>query len=198
MAGRAWVKLWWGFLAGLYLLTVLIDGLPPSVATPNESILAVLSVSVFLTIFQPSEPGRWRLRWLFPVSAALVALVGELPLAMFEPVSTWIMENAESLGFILLTTLLFGYLSSYPWPQVMPAAPLRVAWMVALVVLPIGVALVNPNGVDAGAAVGVLESAMVWIQRITEAFIAAVLLTIYCEAQARLGGLAESEETLPT
>lgn len=194
----SWFPIWWAFLAAGYFGTELISGLPAPVATLNEAFLGALVISMFLTVFHPSNTGRWRWRWLFPIGAAAVALIGELPIGAFNWARPWIMGSAESLGFVILITILFGCVSGYPWPEGLSSVPRRVVWLMALVVIPIGVALVNPNGVDSIAAVGVLESAMVWIQRITEAFIAAVLLTIYCQAQARLSGSAERKEPLPS
>lgn len=168
--------LWWAFLAAAYLVTEFADGLPGTVVTLSESFLGALLISVFFAVFEPGTP-RWRWRWLAPALGLSVVLVGELPLATFERVSPWIVLKAETWGFVMLIAILVSYLSSYPWPEVRPTAKSRAVWILTIIVLPLFIAAINPHGVDSVAAIGPIESSMVWIQRITESFIAAVLLT---------------------
>ena len=58
-----------------------------------------------------------------------------------------------------------------------------------MVTIPVAVAVVNRHGVDSSAAVGPYESALVWIQRITEAFIAGLALWLYAVIRTRLACL---------
>jgi hypothetical protein len=173
--------IWWIFLGVSYVATEAALGMPQQVVTLSEAFLGAIVVSVFISIFESQDPARWDKRWLFPAGAVLMAIVGELPIGGWEDAtaSAWITDNAETVGFVALTALLLGYMSPYPWPLARPTLLGRWVWMILLVAVPIGVALVNPNGVDSLAAVGVVESVMVWIQRITESFVAAFLLTGY-------------------
>lgn len=178
-------RTWWTFLIIAYLVTEWGGGLPGTVVTLSESFLAALLISVFLALFQPGHPG-WRMRWVVPVISLVVVVIGELPLAALKGVSPWIMSTAETWGFLLLVAILVGYIASYPWPEVSSTRWLKACWLLALIVVPVGVAIINPNGVDSVAAIGPLESSMVWVQRITEAFIAAFLLTGLLEVLARV------------
>jgi hypothetical protein len=193
-AGRSRRWTWWAFLVFAFLVTELVGNLPVTVVTLSESFLGALLISVFLTLFQPNHP-RWHWRWAVPLIGFCVVLVGELPFTAFQEMSPWIMLKAETWGFLSLTAILVGYLSSYPWKEVRPSTSSRVLWILTITLLPLVVASINPNGVDSVAAVGPLESLMVWIQRITESFIAAVLLTVLCWLLEPRGGSAENEAT---
>ena len=171
---------WWLFLAATFFLTEVVGsrlGLAQWFITLNEAILAAAVLTLHL--HHNGDRNRPAARWRFYGILAVIILLGEAPFPgwhLSEP-AVWIIDHAEAWGFALLAGLYFDFVNR--WPDG-PAASIgaRVAWYLGLVVVPLVLSALNQNGVDSVAAAGPIESALVWIQRITEGFIAALLISV--------------------
>ena len=174
-------------MAGLVATEVAPNGLalPAWIATLNEAIIGAVVLAVYLL-------GHWRrpTPWFY-VGILLVVLAGEIPISGWESSGgpTWIVEKAEAWGFAALAGFFFDFVrpAEVAVPRlVVPSRRTvpRWAWYGALVIVPVALSALNTNGVDSGAAVGVVESALVWVQRITEGFVAALLITIFYDLRA--------------
>jgi hypothetical protein len=193
----AWLYTWWLLLLTGYFITELFVRLPAAITTLNEAFLAAIIISTFLTYFGPSS-GRWSTRWIYPAIAGVVVVVGELSTKGLPAMSDWIIGSAETWGFVILITVLFGLISGFPWPEAAQSRSVHVVWVLFLVLTPAIGSILNKNGVDSTAAVGFLESTLVWVQRVTEAFVAALGLTFLVLVLENLTqSSTEGEKALP-
>lgn len=191
-----WIYVWWVSLLAGYAITEFVAALPATVATLNEAFLAAILISIFLSYFGPGTR-KWRVRWIYPLIAGAIVLVGEISADVFEGLSGWIVGSAESWGFVILISVLFGFIAGFPWFEAARSRVTQGMWILFLIAAPVIVSILNPNGVDSVAAVGFSASAMVWVQRVTEAFVAAVALTVLSIVLENLiQRSAEGEEAL--
>lgn len=170
---------WWMFLTVAFAVTEGggAFGLPQWFTTLNEAVLGAIVLTVYLSFSDRARIRRW-----FYLSLALVVLLGELPVPGWygSPAALWIVDHAEAWGFGLLTALYVDFIRPWPFEEGRVTSPLRqMGWYLGLVVVPIAVSALNEHGVDSVAAVGPYESALVWLQRIMEAFVAALILSVF-------------------
>lgn len=186
--------LWWSALAAIYLVLgpmAGVLGLPGPIATLAESPLAALVLSVYLHWSRPSvapEHPLPRRQAAFYVIAVGIPLAGELLVGSNpeSPVGPWIVETAEVWGFLILAGVWLDVVRPWPFDVREPAARMvRLAWYAALITVPVLGAILNPHGVDRASAVGIFELGLVWLQRVTEAFVAVFLLSAYAELVSR-------------
>lgn len=200
--GRPPIRLGRAGLTALALLFVLFElvasqtDLPIWVITLNESILGAVVLFAYLL----ADGRKGRPKTLFYTGMALVILAGELPIPAWggSGAAQWIVDHAESWGFAVLAALYLDFVR--PWPfeaRRMAAAGTRVAWYATLVMAPLVLSALNQHGVDSAAAVGPIESSLVWVQRITEAFVATIVLSLHYALVARLGGTADRRDSPP-
>lgn len=182
--GRRWA-MWWAGLALGFVVTGVLGtsvGLPTEIVTLNESFLGALILSPLLRL--RAEDGRRAQPGLVYLAIAALVVTGETATGRG---GEWIMGSAETWAFVALTAFLLDVLR--PWPfrpgHVAPSSR-RVARYLLLVIVPLGASALNRHGIDADAAVGVYESALVWLQRVTESFIAALFLTAWFDLTIRV------------
>lgn len=184
----------WGALVFTALVITEFFGprldLPQAIITLREPFLAlVLLGSYFLWSRHVDGSLIPRRRWPMYVSALAVLLLGEVPLPGFTGPQTWIMDHAEVWGFMILIGVLFDYICPWEFGRRAPAPiGFRIGWYLGLIAIPFVVDALNPFGVDAGAATGPGASALVWLQRIAEAFIAGFVLTALYDLKAAREG----------
>ena len=177
-------------LSGLVATEIASDRLtlPAWIATLNEAIVGAIVLAVYLR-------GHWRrpTPWFY-VGVLIVVLAGEIPIPGWETagVASWIVEKAEAWGFAALAGFYFDFVrpAEVTVPNLVDPPQRTVprwAWYGALLILPVALSALNTNGVDSRAAVGLVESALVWVQRITEGFVAALLITAFYDLREFAG-----------
>jgi len=178
-------------LVAMAVVFVVFDAIGPStdlpiwVITLNEALLGAVVLLAYLVFSGADRPAR--AKWFY-AGLLLVVLAGELPIAGWEdgPAAMWIVDHAEGWGFALLAALYLDFVRPWRFEGTVTSGPLgRSIWYLGLLVVPLLFSALNENGVDSNAAAGPYESTLVWVQRITEAFVAAVLLTLYYAWRAR-------------
>lgn len=160
--------------------------LPQSFITLNEAFLGLLIIIFYSHWSRPGADARplASRQSLFYTVAVVVPILGELPIKGWESslAQIWIVDHAETWGFVILTAMLIDFVLPWPPAERMPLSPVfRGAWYLALLAIPLLGSALNRHGVDSAAATGLVESSLVWIQRITEAFVAALALTVWLE-----------------
>lgn len=190
--GRARRSAWLAVLAVAWVATYFLGqtlGLPQAIITLNEPLMAAVIISLYLPWSRekasPWEPIRGRQLAYYAVAVALVVL-GELPLAGWEgsPAMVAIVDNAETIAAAILVSLYFDLVGR--WPQTAPwtTSRWRIAWYPLLALTPVAYTLLNPVGRDLTLAEGLGESTVAWLQRTTEAFIAALGISLYFDLRA--------------
>lgn len=198
--GRASIPLSRLGVAAMAAFFVVFDAIGPSTGLPiwvitlNESLLGAVVLFAYLVFSGYRRPQT--AKWFYLVLAAVV-LAGELPIPGWgdSAPAWWIVNHAEGWGFALLAAIYLDFVRPWPFERDKTAGVVgRGFWYVGIVVTPLLFSALNEHGVDSTAAVGPYESTLVWVQRITEAFVAAVLITVYYGWRAR-EHRAESEAT---
>ncbi len=183
----SWHAAWLGMLATAAVATQssLVEelgiDLPQSVITLGEAFVATVAISVYLAwsrgLFpSPPEPAAgapvvsWRHRLVYYAAVGILAGFGYQALAdsiLGGGVADWLQLNAEALGAALLIPVYFDVVARSSRRIVV-----RIAWYAILAVVPI---LAQSGALDGVAAHGLVD----WLTRITEAFLAAIVITIY-------------------
>lgn len=189
---------WFGAVVAAFAFTGFVaeaPQVPQTVVTLNEAFLGFLILASYLELSRHRETGHpiASRRAFFYALVAFIPLLGELPIRGWEGTAfqIWIVDHAEAWGFAIVSAVLVDFIR--PWPTgVRPSRAISAVWYLALLATPVIVDWLNPHGVDSAAAIGPIESGLVWIQRITEAFVAVFLLTLWFDLRGLAKGRRDS------
>lgn len=172
----------WGVVHGggwaLVGIGLLLSDLPSRIRTLNEAALALAIVVPLVTLRRPLP----RIAW--PVSILLIALTAW---AVIWAPQSWIIDQAETFGFVVLSLLTFDVFdrillddnasvhSGYRW-----------AWYAFLAAEPVTVSLI---GTAARAGDGAFGLTLQYLGRIHESFVGLLLVAAILHVTRSLGAL---------
>lgn len=191
-ARRRWF-LWLGVLGLAWMATYLGGetlGLSQQVITLNEAIGAVIVASVYLRWSRgPSrslQPPLVRRQVIFYIAMLALPILGEtLPRGPDDGIAMQIIDNAELFGFALLAAFLFDIVEKWPSGRWWRGWS-RWAWYLILVLVPVLYTAYNPSHEELVEAVGFLDSGIAWLQRVTEAFVAVAIVSVFFDLRRRV------------
>ena len=174
-----WFTAWFAALIGLSLVLAFDTGIPNQIVTLKEALAAAIVISLYLAWSRSFFPHNklWaigastqnriaRLSYYAVVVLVIVVTYKPLPAQMFgESTAVWLEENSEAFGATVLIPLYFdlvsrqrGRLPQFVWYGVLASVPLLV---------------------QVGIQPPILDPLMDWLAQMTEAFIAALGISLY-------------------
>lgn len=164
-------RVWWSFAHGavwaLIGIWLMLSGLPSRVVTLNEAAFALALLIPYVSLHRPLS--RWSL-------SAVPVLVGLTVWGVGWGPESWIVDQAETFGFVVLAMLTFEVFDrSLLQSDAQVNRWLRLAWYGFLVLEPFIVSGLG-TGVRAGNSAGALT--LDYLGRIHESFIGVVLVSL--------------------
>lgn len=176
-------RILWALICGAVWAAIgvglLMSDLPSRVVTLNESAFALAILVPYVTLRRPLP--RWVL-WAVP------ALVGLTIWAIGWAPQSWVIDQAETFGFVVLAMITFDIADRRlldPTGEVNPR--LRIAWYLFMCLEPIVVSLL---GTDRRAGAGPISLALEYLGRIHESFVGVLLVALVLHLTANHKGEA--------
>lgn len=185
-----WFSCWFGALIITSLLLPRDIGLPQSIATLKEAFAAALVISAYLSWSHSFSPGDTHWALGAPVRSAaarvsyyaaiaalvLVSAVGLPDTVIGASYSDFIEQHSEAVGAVILIPLYFDVVARASGQRTL------IVWLGLIVGVPLAVQLdVWPD---------VADSTVEWGARMTEAFLAALAISLYFEFIHRVDATA--------
>lgn len=161
----------WAVGAGVVWMTIglllLASDLPSRIRTLNEPALALGLLIPYVSLRRPLP--RWVALLVVPVLGLVVWAVGWAP-------DSWVIDQAESLGLVVLAVLTFDLVDRHLLRPGAPTAPrVRWMWLGFLVLEPVAVSAL---GTEVRAGSGAAALTLEFLGRIHESFFGMLLLAI--------------------
>jgi hypothetical protein len=186
---------WAGWYATLVAAVVVLQtdmvgavDLPQSLVTLGEAFVAATVVSLYLDWSRGGFPGRWWGRaprprhrvWYYAACAGFTVLVyqGFVRDVIGGDAVEWLQVNAEAYAAVLLVPAYFDVVRPTVTRFRRPWWTIRAAWY--------GVLLAFPLFIQTSAAESLLGEALAgWFGQTTEAFLAAIVISLYVDVADR-------------
>lgn len=176
-----------GALWGLIGVGLVLSDLPSSVRTLNETALALALLIPYVSLRRPASP--W---WLVSVPVIVVLVAGAVAWAP----DSWVIDQAETLGFLVLTVLTFAVVDKgLLQPGVTVSAARRWGWCGLLLLEPVVVSGLGTGMREGGgAAAATLE----FLGRVHESFFGVLLVVLVLALLPRRQSTDPAQRDRPT
>ncbi|WP_458040318.1 MULTISPECIES: hypothetical protein [Bacteria] len=148
-------------------VTLAITDLPSRIKTLNEPALALALLIPYVALHRSTR------RWMLAAAPALIALT--IWAVIWSP-DSWIIDQAETIGFVVLAMLTFDV---FDRRLLDPGAPspraIRWAWYVFMILEPI---VVSALGTDIRSEDGPFGLTLTYLGRIHESFVGVLLVAL--------------------
>ncbi|WP_299520879.1 hypothetical protein [uncultured Serinicoccus sp.] len=165
-----------GALWGLIGVGLVLSDLPSSVRTLNETALALALLIPYVSLRRPASP--W---WLVSVPAIVVLVAGAVAWAP----DSWVIDQAETLGFLVLGVLTFDVVDKgLLQPEVTVSAARRWGWCGVLLLEPVVVSGLGTGMREGG---GASAATLEFLGRVHESFFGVLLVVLVLALFPRKG-----------
>lgn len=168
-------------IGGLFVaigLILLASDLPSRIRTLNESALALGILVPYVTLRRPLP--RW-------VLLSVPAMVGTIVWAATSAPESWVIDQAETFGFLILAVLTFDLVDRRLLDSQAPVVAPRtwISWYVFLALEPV---VVSALGTDVRQGGGPTALLLEFLGRIHESFIGVLIVALYLLLVRALAG----------